>query len=85
MKSELHHKKDFIKFLLDKIDKEFKLCGDLKTKDIIISISLNKPNIQLTPFVSVSYEEKAFGNFEIKTDNNELKEIFQNIKKIIRS
>jgi len=85
MKTEFNHKKDLIKFLLNKIEFEFGLCHEVKTKDIFISISLNKPNIQLTPFVSVSYEEKAFGNFEIKTDNNELKEIFQNIKKTIRT
>jgi hypothetical protein len=53
-------------------------------------------NCEIIPFVSPkhktnetkkqiqSYKERATGNFEIQTDNEELKEIFNQIKNIIK-
>jgi hypothetical protein len=85
VKSDFEYKKDFIRFLLNKIDQEYHLCSDLKTLKIIISISLDKKTTNHAPFINVSYKERAFGNFEIKTQDKDLIEIFQQIKKTIRS
>jgi len=84
LKSEFNFKKDMIKAILQKINKETGLCDEVKNKEIKISVSLRKKET-IEPLYIVSYKERAVGNFEINTNDEGLRNIFQEIKTIIRN
>jgi len=84
-KMEFNYNVNLIKGVLKELKKRESVCKDLVFKDVKAFVS-NKINIEENKNLTeekLTYKERATGNFEIKTNNKNLKNIFQNIKKII--
>jgi len=80
---EFNYSKNHINELLKLLQKEYPHCQDLhittlKAYDKFV------PTTQKPPPYRSLYTERAKGDFEINTDNKEIEEILQKIKKAIR-
>ncbi len=87
---ELNSNKDFLKSILTKLINEDEECKDLKASKIVLFNTYggrrkyikNKKEeiIDTIP----RYKERALGNFKIETDDEDLKQRFIDIKKLIQ-
>lgn len=85
-KMEFNYNVNLIKGVLKELKKRESICKDLIFKDIKTFVS-NKIDIEEDKNKlekKLTYKERATGNFEIKTDNENLKQTFKNIQKIIK-
>jgi len=82
-KTEFYYKRYELKSILNKLSQVNKKCISLQNCVVIPFVS-PKHKTNETKKQIQSYKERATGNFEIQTDNEELKEIFNQIKNIIK-
>ena len=85
-KMEFNYNVNLIKGVLKELKKRESICKDLIFKDIKTFVS-NKIDIEEDKNKlekKLTYKERATGNFEIKTDNENLKQTFKNIQNIIK-
>ena len=86
-KMEFNYNLNLIKGVLKELKKRESVCKDLVFKDVKAFVS-NKIDLEENKNQTgkkLIYKERATGDFEIKTNNKNLKNIFQNIKKIIKN
>ena len=86
-KMEFNYNLNLIKGVLKELKKRELVCKDLVFKDVKAFVS-NKIDLEENKNQTeekLTYKERATGDFEIKTDNENLKNIFQNIKKVIKN
>lgn len=86
-KMEFNYNLNLIKGVLKELKKRELVCKDLVFKDVKAFVS-NKIDLEENKNQTeekLTYKERATGDFEINTDNENLKNIFQNIKKIIKN
>ncbi len=86
-KMEFNYNVNLIKGLLKKLKKTDSNCNEIEIENIKIFVS-NKTMLnskEKKTDTNIFYDEQAIGNFIIKTDNEELLNIFKNIQKIIKT
>lgn len=85
-KMEFNYNVNLIKGALKELKKRELACKDLEFKDIrsFVSNKMEDENVNLKE-EKLIYKERAKGKFEIQTDNEKLKKIFEDIKKIIQT
>ena len=84
-KMEFNYNLNLIKELLKQLKKMDSNCKELDIADIKVFVSNREKEETKEHFNSdIYYTERATGDFDIKTDNENLQKIFQNIKKIIK-
>ncbi len=85
-KMEFNYNVNLIKRLLNRLKNQYIPCEDIEINKIKIFVS-NKieKKSQKKDFSFVEYYEKSTGNFNINTNNENLKQIFQNIQNIIKN
>ncbi len=86
-KMEFYYNVNLIKRLLKELKKVDLFCKEIEIENIKVFVS-NKAvqNDEEEKIKSnITYNEKAIGNFDIKTDNEKLKNIFKNIQTIIKN
>ncbi len=85
-KMEFNYNLNLIKGVLKELKKRESVCKDLVFKNIKAFVS-NKIDLEENKNQTekkLIYKERATGDFEIKTNNKKLKQIFQNIQDIIK-
>ena len=84
---ELNSNKDFLKSILTKLINEDVECKDLKASRIVL-FNINRRAVNngynQQQDTIPRYKERALGNFTIEIDDKELKEIFIDIREIIK-
>ena len=85
-KMEFNYNLNLIKRVLKELKKREVACKDLVFRNIktFVSNKIDFKEKKNEAEEKLTYNERAAGDFEIKTDNPNLKKIFQNIKTIIR-
>ena len=86
-KMEFNYNLNLIKGVLKELKKREVVCKDLVFKDIKVFVSnkIEKDEDDKKEEEKLIYKERATGNFKIKTNKKELKQIFQNIQDIIKN
>ncbi len=85
-KMELNYNKDLLKTILSMLAKSDKKCQQMKASKVIlfnskhISIIKEKKIISTVPY----YQEMAYGDFTVESEDKELQEAFSKIKNSIR-
>ncbi len=85
-KMEFNYNLNLIKGVLKELKKRESVCKDLVFKNIKAFVS-NKIDLEENKNQTekkLIYKERATGDFEIKTNNKKLRQIFQNIQDIIK-
>ncbi len=84
MKMEFNYKHNLIKDLLNKIKEIDKDCKDIEIKNIKSFVS-NLIEPKKDSYISnIKYKERAKGDFEILAKDEKLKDIFKQIRDIIK-
>jgi len=86
-KMEFNYNVNLIKGVLKELKKREVVCKDLDFKDVkaFVSNKMEDTSSLSNKEEKLTYQERATGKFEIKTDNENLKKIFQNIQKTIKN
>ena len=84
MKMEFHYKHILIKTLLNKLKDFDENCKDLDITEVKSFVSNKIPlNVVEEKKVQRYYREKSTGTFENKAENEEIKELFEEIKTML--
>ncbi len=84
---ELNSNKDFLKSILTMLINTDVECKDLKASKIVLFNTNKRPlqfEIENRKDTVPHYMERALGNFEIKTEDEDLRKRFINIREIIK-
>ncbi len=86
-KMEFNYNVNFIKRALKELKKKEIACKDFDFREIKVFVSNKIDTLSTTDKQEekLTYQERATGEFEIKTDNENLKKIFENIQEVIKS
>ncbi len=81
---EFNYNKKHINEVLNLLSKRFKACEDIKISHIKAYHKYIPPPPPKKPKPIQRYKERALGEFEIATKNEELQKIFEQIRQRIR-
>lgn len=85
-KMEFNYNVNLIKSILKELKKRERACKDLEFKEVRSFVSNKIDNQEsINKEEKLIYKERAKGEFEIQTDNEKLKKIFEEIKHIIQT
>jgi hypothetical protein len=83
LKMEFNYNVNLIKRLLKELKKVDLSCKSIKVDDIRTFTSNKTSDTREVSLAKIAYKERSRGEFLIRTDNKNLIEVFENIKKII--
>ncbi len=88
LKMEFNYNLNLIKGVLKELKKSFKECEDVDFKEIRVFVSNRVENgneNEKKEDSMIIYKERSSGEFDIKTENKNLKTLFENIQKHIKA
>jgi hypothetical protein len=85
LKQEFGYQKEVIKSLLKQIAKNSSLCHELQSEKIVIWVKAQKQVPQEEKVLTYHYPERSLGDFEIHTEDEELKKLYEQIKDAIKT